>query len=56
MVYDRGYVEYRDMRDPVIKAEVWSSGWIGKKRDGDLMELVLGGPFKMQSRIFLIPE
>ena len=46
----------RDMRDHVIKAEGWSSGSIGKNRHGDLMELVLGDPFKMQSRIFLILE
>ena len=45
-----------DMRDPAIKAEVWSSGWNGKNRDGGLMEFVLGNQFKVQSRIFLMSE
>lgn len=48
-----------DLRDPNglrYGAEVWSSGWMEKNKDGGLMELELGKQFKVWSRIFLMPE
>lgn len=39
-----------------MKAEVSSSGWIEKNKDGGLTELVLDNQLKVWSRMVLMPE